>query len=84
VSVVYYNGFPHKNLGVIKIQFFFLNITNVCGDNEQVGNLTLYVDRLDGLRRKPHEAKTMEDWLQLPDDYNSRPAQPGKKRVSLK
>ncbi|KAF4521829.1 hypothetical protein B566_EDAN003703, partial [Ephemera danica] len=41
------------------------------------------LDRLDGLtKRRPREAQTMEDWLQLPDDYNTKPAEPGKKRVS--
>jgi len=42
------------------------------------------LDKLDGIRlnkRKELAPQRMEDYLQLPDDYESRTSQPGKKRV---
>ena len=44
------------------------------------------LDKLDGIRlnkRKELEPQRMEDYLQLPDDYESRTSQPGKKRVCV-
>lgn len=41
------------------------------------------LDQLDGLRvTKRGKATTMEDYLQLPDDYEMRESKPGQKRVS--
>lgn len=41
------------------------------------------MDRLDGLakRRKDGAPQTLEDWLQLPDNYEEKKATPGKKQV---
>lgn len=42
------------------------------------------LDRLDGLARRKRSddnPKTLEDWLQLSDDYEERSSTPGKKRV---
>lgn len=45
------------------------------------------LDKLDGLkvnkRKRDYEAvaSRMEDYLQLPDDYDTRESEPGKKRV---
>lgn len=50
--------------------------------------LCLFSDKLDGLRtgtkrKRDWEAiaSRMEDYLQLPDDYDTRASEPGKKRV---
>lgn len=50
--------------------------------------MCLFSDKLDGLRtgtkrKRDWEAiaSRMEDYLQLPDDYDSRASEPGKKRV---
>jgi len=44
-------------------------------------------DKLDGIRAgmKKHEVvpQRLEDYLQLPDDYDSRTSEPGKKRVGV-
>jgi hypothetical protein len=45
-----------------------------------------FTDRLDGLakRRKTEDKpQTLEDWLQLTDDYDRRKTTPGKKMVKL-
>jgi hypothetical protein len=45
-----------------------------------------FTDRLDGLakRRKTEDKpQTLEDWLQLTDDYDRRKTIPGKKMVKL-
>jgi len=43
------------------------------------------LDKLDGIRlnkkKSESEPQRMEDYLQLPDDYESRTSEPGKKRV---
>jgi YLP motif-containing protein 1 len=43
------------------------------------------IDKLDGLRmnkkKKDSGPQRLQDYLQLPDDYESRTSQPGKKRV---
>ncbi|XP_064489881.1 YLP motif-containing protein 1-like isoform X2 [Ornithodoros turicata] len=39
------------------------------------------LSRLDGLRTQKLKHASMEDYLQLPDDYEQRESQPGKKRV---
>lgn len=39
------------------------------------------LDQLDGLRVTKRKHSSMEDYLQLPDDYEQRESQPGKKRV---
>lgn len=42
------------------------------------------LDKLDGIRlnkKKESAPQRMEDYLQLPDDYETRTSQPGKKRV---
>lgn len=48
----------------------------------------MFSDKLDGLRtgtkrKRDWEAiaSRMEDYLQLPDDYDTRASEPGKKRV---
>lgn len=41
-------------------------------------------DQLDGLRVNKKKHSSMEDYLQLPDDYDERKCEPGKKRVSIK
>uniref|UniRef100_T1JK27 YLP motif-containing protein 1 n=1 Tax=Strigamia maritima TaxID=126957 RepID=T1JK27_STRMM len=41
-------------------------------------------NKLDGLRsmkRRRDEPQSLEDYLQLPDDYEQRDSRPGKKRV---
>lgn len=50
----------------------------------------LFSDKLDGLRtgakrKRDWEAiaSRMEDFLQLPDDYDTRASEPGKKRVNV-
>jgi len=49
-------------------------------------NAVELLDKLDGIRlnKKKFESapQRMEDYLQLPDDYESRTSQPGKKRVT--
>lgn len=59
-------------------QVFFFNPKAMC----------LFSDKLDGLRtgakrKRDWEAiaSRMEDYLQLPDDYDTRASEPGKKRV---
>ncbi|GFY60039.1 YLP motif-containing protein 1 [Trichonephila inaurata madagascariensis] len=39
------------------------------------------LDQLDGLRVSKKKHSSMEDYLQLPDDYEERKCEPGKKRV---
>ncbi|CAL1278340.1 unnamed protein product [Larinioides sclopetarius] len=39
------------------------------------------LDQLDGLRVSKKKHSSMEDYLQLPDDYDDRKCEPGKKRV---
>jgi len=52
-------------------------------------NAVIYLnqtDKLDGLRmnkKKDVGPQRLQDYLQLPDDYESRTSQPGKKRVSI-
>jgi hypothetical protein len=49
-------------------------------------NIFWFPDRLDGLgKRRKAEGKpqTLEDWLQLTDDYDRRKTTPGKKMVRL-
>ena len=46
-------------------------------------NFCLNIDQLDGLRVNKKKHSSMEDYLQLPDDYDDRKCEPGKKRVSL-
>lgn len=42
----------------------------------------LIIDRLDGIvKRKLEKPASLEDWLQLPDDYDQRKFTDGKKRV---
>lgn len=41
-----------------------------------------HVDKLDGISKKTKK-QSMEDFLSLPDDYESRRSAPGKKRVRL-
>ena len=48
----------------------------------------LFTDKLDGLshgmhKREKESSTTMEDYLQLSDDYFKRKSTPGKKMVSL-
>ena len=42
-------------------------------------------DKLDGIRaakkKQEEHPQRLEDYLQLPDDYDSRTSQPGQKRV---
>ncbi|CAJ0949366.1 unnamed protein product [Ranitomeya imitator] len=52
-----------------------------CEERERRRN----VDKLDGLKTRKRDwqsmAGCMEDYLQLPDDYDTRESAPGKKRV---
>lgn len=45
------------------------------------------LDKLDGIRLNKRKAESepqrMEDYLQLPDDYETRTSEPGKKRVTM-
>lgn len=43
-----------------------------------------HTDQLDGLRVNKKKHSSMEDYLQLPDDYDERKCEPGKKRVCVK
>lgn len=65
---------------------FVLGITQVFFFNPKA--MCLFSDKLDGLRtgakrKRDWEAiaSRMEDYLQLPDDYDTRASEPGKKRV---
>ena len=47
--------------------------------------LTVFSDQLDGIRKRSTSESSpqhMSDYLQLPDDYETRKYAPGKKRVS--
>ncbi len=54
-------------------------------DQSSNGMMVLYVtDKLDGIslnKWKHHETQSLEDFMQLPDDYNTRHSLPGQKRV---
>uniref|UniRef100_A0A2D4LNZ4 YLP motif-containing protein 1 n=1 Tax=Micrurus spixii TaxID=129469 RepID=A0A2D4LNZ4_9SAUR len=68
-----------------KISMHCVHVCKIIFNNKA---MCLFSDKLDGLRtgtkrKRDWEAiaSRMEDYLQLPDDYDSRASEPGKKRV---
>lgn len=74
-----------------RVPAFFSLVCVSCANSHSSLMLRLCVcpsDKLDGLRtgtkrKRDWEAiaSRMEDYLQLPDDYDTRASEPGKKRV---
>lgn len=74
-----------------RVPAFFSLVCVLCANSHSSLMLRLCVcpsDKLDGLRtgtkrKRDWEAiaSRMEDYLQLPDDYDTRASEPGKKRV---
>ena len=59
--------------------------TQILTKNNLILRFRVITDKLDGIRlgkRRPSSPQRLQDYLQLPDDYESRQAEPGKKHVS--
>ena len=67
-------------IGSVKALKYSISLCDIISNLKDIELL----DKLDGIRlnkRKELEPQRMEDYLQLPDDYESRTSEPGKKRV---
>ncbi len=65
---------------------YLLHFTRCSVTFVDTGAALVLADQLDGIRKRltsESSPQHMLDYLQLPDDYETRNSAPGKKRVSL-